>query len=96
MHSNDEHLWLGLKGVIFCANKAPLPSLLFFSRVAIASMHYNENNARMQATTATGKLRFAMRFRKSQSGEASLSAIKEPPTYGKDRVASELLVASLS
>ncbi|KAH9366118.1 hypothetical protein HPB48_000273 [Haemaphysalis longicornis] len=52
------------------------------ARVAIASMHYNENNGRTQATTATGKQRFAIRFRKSQSGEASLTAIKEPPTYG--------------
>ncbi|KAH9363743.1 hypothetical protein HPB48_006763 [Haemaphysalis longicornis] len=57
--------------------------------VAIASMHYNENNGRTQATTATWKQRFAMRFRKNRSGEASLSAIKEPSTYAPARLATE-------
>lgn len=59
-------------------------------------MHYNENHGRTQATTATGEQRWAMRFQKSRQGEASLSVIKEPATYGKDQVAFKILIDFLS
>ncbi|XP_077565127.1 uncharacterized protein LOC144180724 [Haemaphysalis longicornis] len=52
------------------------------ARVAIAALHYNENRGRKQAETETGELRWAVRYRKGQQGEASLTAVKKPPTYG--------------
>lgn len=82
--------------IIFDANSSPSPSPLFPPRVAIVSMHYNKNHGYMQATTAMGERKWAVDFGKVGQREASLSAIKEPPTNGKDRVASELLVASFS
>jgi hypothetical protein len=47
-------------------------------------LHYNENSNRKQATTADGKLRWAISYPKAFKGEKAVAKpIKEKPTYGK-------------
>ena len=47
-------------------------------------MHYNENSSRKQATTADGKLRWAISYPKAFKGEKAVAKpLKEKPTYGE-------------
>lgn len=60
-------------------------------RTLIAALHYNENHGRQQAVTASGEASWAVHFRKTRHGEASISALKEPSTYGGD-ICSEIVM----
>lgn len=51
------------------------------SRLALSSMHYNENSERVQATTLSGEKRYGVHFRKQNKGKASISPILEDCTY---------------
>ena len=47
-------------------------------------MHYNENSSRKHATTADGKLRWAISYPKAFKGEKAVARpLKEKPTYGE-------------
>ncbi|XP_071496168.1 uncharacterized protein [Diadema antillarum] len=51
------------------------------SRIQLAAMHFNENNAREQATTRTGEKRFKVHKPKYKQGKASARPIKEDATF---------------
>ncbi|KAH6921057.1 hypothetical protein HPB50_027950 [Hyalomma asiaticum] len=49
---------------------------------ALAALHYNENADKGQAVTLSGELRWRVKHPKARKGEASVSSIKQAPTYG--------------
>lgn len=51
-------------------------------RTALAALHYNENADKGQAVTRSGELRWKVKHPKARKGEASVSSIKQAPTYG--------------
>ncbi|XP_049516299.1 uncharacterized protein LOC125942187 [Dermacentor silvarum] len=53
-----------------------------FARTALAALHYNENADKGQAVTLSGELRWKVKHPKARNGEASVSSIKQEPTYG--------------
>ncbi|KAH7986783.1 hypothetical protein HPB49_025756 [Dermacentor silvarum] len=48
---------------------------------ALAALHYNENADKGQAVTLSGELRWKVKHPKARNGEASVSSIKQEPTY---------------
>lgn len=58
-------------------------------------MHYSENNAREQATTATGQLRWHMQYPHYKKGECTVRPLKTRPTYGYADRLLELLFDSV-
>ncbi|KTG31493.1 hypothetical protein cypCar_00029642 [Cyprinus carpio] len=58
-------------------------------------MHYNENTAREQATTATGQLRWHMQYPRHKKGECTVRPLKTRPTYGYVDQLLELLFDSV-
>ncbi|XP_070390072.1 uncharacterized protein [Dermacentor albipictus] len=53
-----------------------------FARTALAALHYNENADKGQAVTLSGELRWKVKHPKARNGEASVSSVKQAPTYG--------------
>ncbi|XP_028410291.1 uncharacterized protein LOC114532904 [Dendronephthya gigantea] len=52
------------------------------ARLYCSNLHYNENSNRKQATTADGKLRWAISYPKAFKGEKAVAKpLKEKPTY---------------
>lgn len=51
-------------------------------RTALACLHWNANAQRTQARTVEGTPRFRVSYRKSKSGEPSVSVIKTETSYG--------------
>ncbi|KAH6946234.1 hypothetical protein HPB50_012330 [Hyalomma asiaticum] len=49
---------------------------------ALAALHFNENADKGQAMTLSGELRWRVKHQKARNGEASVSSIKQAPTYG--------------
>jgi hypothetical protein len=48
-------------------------------------LYYNKNSNRKQATTADGKLRWAVSYSKAFKGEKAVAKpLKEKPTYSKN------------
>ena len=56
---------------------------LYFCRLYLAAMHYNENADREQATTSAGQPVFKVVFPKSRKGEVTARPVKTDPTYSK-------------
>ncbi len=61
-----------------------LQNYVFFHRIHLASLHYNENSERMQAVTRDGKPRFTLCFPKSKRGKHTVRAVKTKATYSKN------------
>jgi len=57
--------------------------LISIYRYYLAALHYNENSDRLQAVTADGQPRYAIRFRKFNKGDYTTAVEKTAPTYGK-------------
>ena len=55
---------------------------VYFFRLALAGMHFNENSNRKQAVTQGGKERWEISYPKYKSG-AVAKTVKKEPTYGK-------------
>ncbi|KAH7954409.1 hypothetical protein HPB49_018262 [Dermacentor silvarum] len=51
-------------------------------RTVLAALHYNENADKGQAMTQSGELRWKVKHPKARNGEASVSSLKQEPTYG--------------
>ncbi len=50
-------------------------------RLYLASLHYNENAGRPQATSAVGEPLFKMTFPKAKKGEYRVREVKTLPTF---------------
>lgn len=64
-------------------------------RTALAALHYNENADKGQAVTRSGELRWKVKHPKARKGEASVSSIKQEPTYGMQEAGDPLMKFSI-
>lgn len=56
---------------------------LYFTRLYLAALHYNENTGRDQATASSGEPLYRMHYPKAMKGEARVKPIKTEATFGK-------------
>ena len=49
---------------------------IFFFRLALAALHFNENTRRRQAVTKTGELHYSVSFPKAKKGEGIAREVK--------------------
>jgi hypothetical protein len=54
----------------------------FFSRTALAVLHFNENNSRKQAVSQDGTLAYVIKFPKSKAGQHTVRKVPVKATYG--------------
>ncbi|KAK7881412.1 hypothetical protein WMY93_029821 [Mugilogobius chulae] len=52
------------------------------ARLQLAALHYNENAIRAQAATASGELRWSIKYPKYKHGDYTVRALKTTPTSG--------------
>uniref|UniRef100_A0A3Q3DIV8 Uncharacterized protein n=1 Tax=Hippocampus comes TaxID=109280 RepID=A0A3Q3DIV8_HIPCM len=64
---------------------APKMHFLFYSRIILVAMHYNENAGRPQKVTKEGRHSYCVVYPKYKSGGYSLKTILVDATYGKLR-----------
>ena len=57
--------------------------ILYFVRIQLAALHFNENAHRDQAVTKAGELRYGIVFPKYKKGGYIVKVTKDP-TYGKN------------
>ena len=64
-----------------------LTSLLFtyFSRTALAALHFNENLRRESQQSKDGEVYTKVCYPKYKLGDEIVREVKKPPTYGNDR-----------
>lgn len=58
-------------------------SIIYYFRLLVAAMHFNENFGRPQAVTKSGKERIQIVFPKQKQGEFTPKIVKVPKTYSK-------------
>ena len=59
-------------------------SCVFFHRLMLAALHFNENSRRTQAVTKEGAARYRIDFPKFKPGEYTVRKVLVGATYGKD------------
>ncbi|XP_034078893.1 uncharacterized protein LOC117550588 [Gymnodraco acuticeps] len=70
------------KVILFFAPKSVhFPFTTMAARVQLAGLHFNENSARTQAMTQTGKHMWGVSFLKARRGEPVIKAVKVTPTF---------------
>ncbi|KAK5913274.1 hypothetical protein CgunFtcFv8_007820 [Champsocephalus gunnari] len=70
------------KVILFFAPKSVhFPFTTMAAREQLAGLHFNENSARAQALTQTGKHMWGVSFPKARRGEPVIKAVKVTPTF---------------
>ena len=58
--------------------------MMYFTRIQLAALHFNENAHRDQAITKAGELRYDIVFPKFKKGGYVVKKVTKDPTYGKN------------
>ena len=69
---------------------------LFFHRIALAALHFNENTKRQQAVNREGQNQYSMSFPKARKMEAVVREVKVEQTFSKCYLTAEYYQGSLT